>query len=380
MRVPEKRKLTARYSLARSARVAVALALLGLLCSAAAASAAAGQPRLFLGISSASPGDHIAFTLSTSQGDTYSLAIGDQTLNIGDPISGSDPPQWQTSGQDTTGDGISDYFTMPDLGNSDETVTVEATINRDGQNPILSDRTMHYLAAVPAGSTSSGTTTGPTASGATTPAGNKAPAAINRGATGKNGSGKKHSSSGTGSDPTYVAPYISTPSTGGGSNQTSTPTIPSTPTPPVKLHAAAPAIPAPVATPPPGVAGAPGITAPPSVPPGGAAPIAPVASHGNGNGAKLDVPAWLVALLGLFVLASIGGAEARLLGVWTTPKAISRSPDEARLLALKRASSSGATLQQGIATRKGTRANGGRSNGAGSTGAAAGKNGSKLKV
>jgi hypothetical protein len=360
MRVREKRNLVAGRSIA----AAVALAVMVLVCLPSGALAA-----LFLAKHEGTRGDKIEYSLSAGQpGDAYTIKIGDKEL---------------ASGVDDTGDGIRDNFTIPDLGDSELTVTIEATVTRAGEDPIVSDRTFHYLAPAAAGGTTgsaqqqgSGTTSGPISkavptapakSGAT---GKGSPSKGTTGGTKKQGSKKK---SGSNDSPAYVAPRVNS----GGSIRNATgrhTSVPSTPFKGFNLPSA-PALP-PASIPPPGIAGNGGIV---GTPPPAPAPAAGPVATGGGHHTNFDVPAWLVVLLGALTFGALGGAEARLLGLWGTPIATASSPDETRLLALTRAAQSGATTQQAIAARKGVRTNGAAGKSTASNGAPA-DGGSKLKV
>ena len=59
-------------------------------------------------------------------------------------------------------------------------------------------------------------------------------------------------------------------------------------------------------------------------------------------------------LLGLITLVGLGGAQARMLGLWgpPAPLATNGDPRDARLLALSRVAKSGASLQRKIAEHK----------------------------
>jgi hypothetical protein len=117
-------------------------------------------------------------------------------------------------------------------------------------------------------------------------------------------------------------------------------------------------LPKPGATPPPGVGGSPGSS---GIVPGGGTPIAPgspstgslgtpAAATGHDN--ALGVPVWLVVLLGLMTLLGLGGAQTRMLGFWGPLPLVNPDARDARLLALQRASQSGAADQKRIAALK----------------------------
>ena len=364
MKVPEKRKLNGRRPAVRSLHVLLAfvlVALLGLLATQTASGA------LFVPRSQAAAGDEVTFRIShTEPGDEYRLSIGDKEL---------------VKDVDQDGDQVESKFTMPNLGDTEQTVTVDSEVIRVGHDPIRDSRTIRYVLAGPTGPTTPVEAVAevpPAAIGPSAPAVRKPPAPkANTGPTGNTKSkskskskSKKEGSSKKDDSPAYVAPKVDSPLSlgggGGGGNSLNnvTPPVASVP------DGAGPQLRAPVApvpsAPPPGIAGAGGVTATP--PP--TAPVAPTAVVDNTGNNGFDLPFWLVAVLGLLMIAGLGGAEARLLGLWGTPIAGGHSPDEARLLALARASRSGATVQEGIATRKGVRGNG----------APAGKNGSRLKV
>jgi hypothetical protein len=358
MRVRETRNLFAGRSIAG----ALVLAVIVLVCLPSAALA-----DLFLAKHSGTRGDQIEYSLSAGQpGDAYTIKIDDKEL---------------ASGVDDTGDGIRDKFTIPDLGDSDLTVTIEATITRAGEDPIVSDVTFHYLAPAAAGGTTgsgqqqgSGTTSGPIAkavptapakSGAT---GKGSPSKGTTGGTKKQATKKK---SGSNDSPAYVAPTIN--SHGSIRNVRRHTSVPSTLFPSTAFNGSN--LPSAPALPPPGVSGNGGIVGTPAP---GPAPVGGPVATGGGHRTNFDVPAWLVVLLGALTLAALAGAEARLLGLWGTPIATESSPDETRLLALTRAAQSGATTQQAIAARKGVRTNGAPSKPAASDGAPV-KN-DKLKV
>ena len=66
------------------------------------------------------------------------------------------------------------------------------------------------------------------------------------------------------------------------------------------------------------------------------------------------MPIGLVLLLGLITLVGLGGAQARMLGLWgpPAPLATNGDPRDARLLALSRVAQDGASLQKKIAEHK----------------------------
>jgi hypothetical protein len=66
----------------------------------------------------------------------------------------------------------------------------------------------------------------------------------------------------------------------------------------------------------------------------------------------LNVPVWLVALLGLLTMLGLGGAQTRMLGLWGPPPPLRPDARDARLLALQRAAQLGAASQQRIAALK----------------------------
>jgi hypothetical protein len=80
-------------------------------------------------------------------------------------------------------------------------------------------------------------------------------------------------------------------------------------------------------------------------------PVVPTASTGSDD-AKLNVPFWLIVLLGLLTLGGLGGAQTRMLGFWGPLPPIGRDPRDARLLALQRVAESGAASQKRIASLK----------------------------
>jgi hypothetical protein len=305
----------------------------------------------FMARYTASGGAEIEYRLTQLQpGDAYVIAIGDNELasgvnESGDTVSGSNDHRV--------------FFKVPNLGDSDHDATITATVTRDGEDPIVWERTLHYLAPAPAGTTTQqqGTTqpstprapAGPARLG---PTGRKAPATSPKGTTGTPKQNAKKKSKSTDS-PAYVAPTVGTPSSSGGSSGARHTPLPSSPFPSSSNLPSAPGLPLPGSAPPPGIAGSGG-------PLGTPTPLAPAPVAGKGgDGNKLNVPIWLIVLLGAVMFGGLGGAEARLLGLWGTPPvAPASSPDEARLNALTRAAQASAGTQQAIAARKGIRVNG----------------------
>jgi hypothetical protein len=105
-----------------------ALAVILLLLDAAVAY---GDPSFLLTESKAGRGDEVPFSISgTEEGATYALQVGATEV-----AQGSDPD----------GNGISGEFTMPDLGDTTRTVTVEARVTQSDETTAFT-RTLLYLA------------------------------------------------------------------------------------------------------------------------------------------------------------------------------------------------------------------------------------------
>jgi hypothetical protein len=368
MRVREKRNLLGRRSIAGAVGAVLVAALLAI-----AAGAALGEEpppfNFYLNKYTAAPGETLEYKLTQLEpGDAYTIVLGDHELASG--VNG---------GGDTVGgepDSNRVYLKIPDLGDSDRDPTIRATVTRDGVDPMVSDRLLHYrVPASPSGATTQQQGTpqpstpnapagparlGPTGGGKTSP---KSP----KGTTGTpKQKAKKKSGSNADDSPSYVAPTVGTPSASGGSAGGSHTPLPSAPFSSSSDLPSAPSLPAPASTPPPGIAGSGGAvgTPPPLA-------VAPVADKGGDDGNKLDVPIWLIVLLGALMFGGLGGAEARLLGLWGTPLLTARSPDEARLVALTRAAQASAGTQQAIAARKGTMPGGAAVKAPGGNGASA---------
>jgi hypothetical protein len=120
--------------------------LVGLMLATFGASATAClEPRGYLGISSAGPGDPVPFDITgTDPGSSYDVTAGGQTV-----VSGSD-----TGGG--PGEGTSGSFTMPDFGDSPRAVNVMFNVQHEGSN-WQSPETIQYVPPPPppASSTSS---------------------------------------------------------------------------------------------------------------------------------------------------------------------------------------------------------------------------------
>ena len=319
----------------------------------------------------ATAGETVKFTLSTCQvNDDYQLRVFFEKPGSQDPT-----PEQSVLASGTADDTtVNGDFTLPaEIGDADQLVTLRLTVFRDSQElPDSPELQMRYLAAAPPG----GGDTGPSGSTGSTTTDVPIPAAIGTGATTlpkhvtraqqrkKNKAKAKAKAKAKTKSPakTKTKPKKTRPVT---------PVGPVAKAPPVVTPVAGPVggsfkpstLPKPSATPPPGLGGPPPSNGTPIVPPAGspAAPLVPAVSTGPNDGA-LNVPFWLIAVLGLMTLGGLGGAQTRMLGFWGPLPPMGRDPGDARLLALQRVAQSGATSQKRIAELK--RQTGRQTNGA----------------
>lgn len=357
----------------RMKRFVLALAICGssLLMFGAANALAACE--LGIGSNNARAGDEVVYTVSNcTAGDRWEIKL----------VLKKDTPdevvrRVGASGEAANGDPVTGTFVVPDLGGN----SVDAVVRLDFKDASGADQPpvnlegaagLTYLgqalATGPTGPTTGGTT-GPLDSPALVPVptftrqeaqrkAKKEATKKKKSSSGKNNSNKKNSTkkksdskkdSGS-SNPT------STPSTPAPTTPSYTPPATSTP-PPVTSTPQTDLTPPTTTTPPPGIQGPGGDQPPAPTPPApdlpaAAVPIAPVATSG-GDGNNMPVPVWLMILLGLVALLGLGGAQARLLGLWGPALPMNgRNTSDARLLALQRVSQSGASFQKRIAELK----------------------------
>jgi hypothetical protein len=304
----------------------------------------------------------VKFTLSTCQlNDEWQLAVFFES-----PGSQDQEPEQRilASGlaEDTTVDG--DFKLPAEIGDADQNVTLTLFVTRDSVQRGPLELRMRYLAPVPPGGD-----TGPSGSTGSTPPDVPAAAAIGGAETttlpkritrtqqrkkkarakAKAKSKAKAKKSPAKAKPkpkktnpvARVSPFAkATPvaaplaARGGGSFQPST-------------------LPKPSATPPPGLGGPPPSNGTPILPQGGSpSPLAPAFSTGPTDDSVLNVPFWLIVVLGLLTLLGLGGAQTRMLGFWGPLPPVGRDRRDARLLALQRVAQSGAVSQKRIAELK----------------------------
>jgi hypothetical protein len=275
---------------------------------------------------------------------------------------------------------VTDKFDMPHLGGADKEVRLRLYVGGNGRETFTVPNDtfiaeLDYVAPPETGGgstggggpTGGGTTTAGAAAGATAVTGGSGTTGGSKSKSKSNSKSKKDSSSKKKSD----SGNSKKKSGGGNKSPSSTPvTAPATPAPvaaaPVVTDSAPSVDPPAQATvpdaPPPGVGGPPagggGDLAPPGdippITPPAQAPIAPVSTTSSSDNDAFGVPIGLVLLLGLLTLVGLGGAQARMLGLWgpPAPLATNGDPRDARLLALSRVAKSGANLQKKIAEHK----------------------------
>jgi hypothetical protein len=334
---------------------------------------ATASAKLTVEKTTAKPGDSVEFKIDElSDGDIWELRVAD-----GDASTDS----WIMDGVADGVTEVTDKFDMPNLGGADKDVRLRLYIGGNGRDAftVPNDTFIAELSYVAppdngGGSTGGGGPTGgggtstPTvAAGATAVTGGSGTTGSSKSKSNSNSKSKKESSSKKKSD----SGNSKKKSGGGKKSPSSTPvTTPVTPAPiaaaPVVTDSAPSADPPAQTTvpdaPPPGVGGPPsgggGDLAPPGdVPPSSPpaqAPIAPVSTTSSGDNDAFGIPIGLVLLLGLLTLVGLGGAQARMLGLWgpPAPLATNGDPRDARLLALSRVAQSGANLQKKIAEHK----------------------------
>ena len=311
--------------------------------------AVAGADQFTLSRTDAGPGDEVEFTLSGTQaGDSYVLKIEDQEV---------------ASGIDSTGNGVTDKFTMPDFGDTARAVSAEVTITPadSTQAPRIGSQPINYS---PVFSGTTGTTTVPQLtpvqtvpvvpettrqpSTTTTPKKTSKPKKESRKRT-------KHQSGGSGKPESKTK----TPASNFTPAKTTTPAATPAPTPTAPSISSSSTTKTPTSI----------ATAPPAGPSGPTAPLAadsspnaptPAPVSGLAEVGKTGFPTVLLVLL-LCLLASAAALAVgpRLWQRWEP--ALPWGPDvdkEVRLGALARASASGAELQKTIASRRATRSAG----------------------
>jgi hypothetical protein len=302
---------------------------------------ASAEPTLWVEQTSASPGDDVHFTIDGTHGDdTYVLKIGDQEV-----AKGSDPE----------GNGVDDTFKMPDLGNSDQDISIDAIIEQSGVK-WTATATLKYTAPV------SGAPTGPTGNTVPAAAPAAAPAAVTTPASTRR---RTTSQPQTVTSPTRTHKRSTTnrqkSSSGGGSGNSgrsvSTPTYTPSTTSSGSSHRATPsgAVSTPT-TPPSGPSGLVGLgqstpSAPASTPSASVSPVSGTVDIGKSG--------FLMGLaLGLLALLAAGGLALVIVRVtrdWRPAFVYGQASDDARLTALSRVSASTAETQRTIAERRATR-------------------------
>jgi hypothetical protein len=299
------------------------------------------------------------FPGTDSQGNP---TVEERSMHVDGTAAGADP--------------ITGSFEMIDLGADQDNINIvlytdtptgrtEATLAQPGGDPYP----FAYLGQAPViGPTgpTGGTTTGPVP--VLAPIGSTGPVAVAdppaRKKAKKKSSTKKKSSSGD-SKKKSSKKNSGGDKDSGSSNPTptSTPTYaaptPSTPAPVIDTPSGSADVPTTAdapATPPPGIQGpADGITPPEPAAPAPVAPaaVAPAVQAASTSPDEYPLPVWLVVLLGLVALLCLGGAQARMLGLWGPQRPMAGGDTtDARLLALQRVSQSGANFQKRIAELK----------------------------
>jgi hypothetical protein len=321
--------------------IAAAAAMFGLLLGPAIAQA---NHSFSLSKTEAAAGDEVEFQITSTQaGESYIVRVDDREV---------------ASGVDSTGNGVSDKFTMPDLGNSDLAASVEVRITPvNGDPDHFGSQTLQYLAGPSGGSSNPAIVQPAPVPVATTPDPDPTPVIStpnNNNSSKKPSSTKETSSNNTGNN-----------TTGGNNNSNSTKTTPTTTSTPTSTgsgssspststrnrsstSAAAP----PASSPPPGPTG-------PNAPVGATTATTLSPLSGLAEVGKTGFPVLVILLIVLLAAAALTAVGPRLWQRWEP--ALPWGPsvdDEVRLGALSRASASGAELQQTIAARKVTRSAG----------------------
>ncbi len=348
-------------------RILFVLAAAGALCLAFAASSALAA--LSITKASATKGDKVEFKIDGLQdGDIWELRVAD-----GDA-------QTDSYLKDGFAEGVTEVqgdFEMPDLGTADKNIDIKAYVIREG-NTITPAADfivrMTYTAPVPTGTTGNTGDSGSVGGSATSTAAAAAvpPAAQSPSSTGS-GSSTKPKKKTTSTDTKKKSTSDGGKKKSGGATQpesTPSPTPAPVEAPIVEpVTAAAPvdtaslspsssSAPSAPEAPPPGPGGPPPTDAvppapPPAAPSTGPASVVPVSTIAPDEG--LNVPIAIVLLLGLLTLGGLGGAQARMLGLWgPQPRLSPGEARDARLLALGRVAQSGASLQRRIAEHKQT--------------------------
>jgi hypothetical protein len=311
---------------------------------------AADPPSLSVSKTEAASGEDVPFKITGTEAfSTYELKVEDQVV-----ARGSDP----------AGNGVDDKFKMPDLGSSEEDVTITATVQQPSSpDPFVGTTTMRYVLfptsptgpttdpqpePVPLTATPAPQATPAPASTTTTPTTPKSTRGTHH--TNRTTSGNDHSSTPTGgtgnSNSTPVTTPTNTP-TSGGSGRTPHVHTPRHPSAPTALKPSGPV----------GTAGFQPPTGPPGGGLGGGPPTTtPITGTATITGSGGFPTAALVALA-LLALAAIGVGARRLRFVDWHRFAIAgpHDPDEMRIGALSRAARSGAEAQEAIAVRKASR-------------------------
>jgi hypothetical protein len=309
----------------------------------------------------ATAGETVNFTLSTCQvNDDYQLRVFFEKPDSQDP----------TPEQSVLASGIADDttvkgdFTLPsEIGDADQLVTLHLTVFRNSQElPDSPELQMRYLATAPPGDTGPSGSTGSASTDIPIPAAigtgaTTLPKSITRTQQRKKNKARAKAKAKSKAKTKSPAKTKTKPK----KTQPVTPVGPVAKAPPAVTPLAGPVggsfkpstLPKPSAVPPPGLGGPPPSNGTPIVPPAGspAAPLVPAVSTGP-NGSALNVPFWLIAVLGLMTLGGLGGAQTRMLGFWGPLPPMGRDPGDARLLALQRVAQSGATSQKRIAELK----------------------------
>jgi hypothetical protein len=314
--------------------IAALAAMFGLLLGPAVAQA---NHSFSISKTQAAAGDEVEFQITSTQaGESYIVKVDDQEV---------------ASGVDSTGNGVSDKFKMPDLGSSDMAVSVEVRITPlNGDPDHFGPATIQYLAAT------SGASSGPPVLQpapvpiATTPNPEPTPV-ISTPSKPKPKPKNTHENNlpKNTDNPTAHPKTSDQPTTTTTSTPTSTGSGSSSPSVNTSNQPSSTGAVAPTSSPPPGPTG-------PNAPVGTSTATALSPVSGLVEAGKTGFPVLVILLIVLLAATALTAAGPRLWQRWEP--ALPWGPsvdDDVRLTALRRASASGAELQQTIAARKVTR-------------------------
>jgi hypothetical protein len=289
----------------------------------------------------AAPGDQIEFSISDTQpGESYVVTVENEEVSSGVADAGS----------------VTDRFNMPDLGNSSRSVAIEVQITPVGGDvPHSGYKTIKYSPAF-TGPTEGSTVTAP-APVTTVPVVPASPGSIRTPRQrAKPPVAKKRTPTHGQSEPRAKHPSVTTPTGGQTPASTFTPaaTTPSSSTPGSSGRKIKPFTGSGRSkTVSPGAAGP---NVPPLAPEGAPASApAPTPLSGLANVGKTGFPVLVVVVALLLLAAALTAAGPRLWQRWQPALFGPPTDDDMRLVALKRASASGAELQKTIAARRATR-------------------------